>query len=315
MVRTPKYLIYINGTDTTDVIFDKLISMSIVDNANNESDELDISVSGNFTRPKYEDEIKVYLGYGIDVSLVGLYKVQRTSKNFTQLSISATSVDFSDSFKVKRHVTYENVSIKQIVSQVAARHGLEVKCDYDDLYVLSQAQTNESDMHFINRLAKEYNAIFNVKDKTLYFVKKIKDGGKSEDLPRYGIDVNYCSSINIEHSNTTLYNSCEVSWHDTKENKTIKRYYPKSAEEPILKLRGSFKNEALAIERAKAQLEKANQGLIKGSLKKEGELIFAGGVVNLVNNIDLDSSEYQITKVTHNLSKQSGWTTTIDFES
>ena len=315
MVKTPRYLIHINGSDTTNVIFDKLISMSIIDNANNESDELEILVSGNFVRPKYEDEIKVYLGYGMDVSLVGLYKVQRTNKNFTQLSISATSVDFSDSFKVKRHITYSNLSIKQIISQVASRHSLKVKCDFDDLYILSQAQTNESDMHFLNRLAKEYNAIFNVKDNTLYFLKKIKDGGKSEDLPRYEVDINYCSDINIEYSNTTLYNSCEVSWHDTKENKTIKRYYPKSADEPILKLRGSFKNEALALERAKAQLQRANQGLIKGSLKKEGELIFAGGIINLINNIDLDSSEYQITKVTHDLNKQSGWTTTIDFES
>ena len=314
MVRTPKYLIYINGSDITNVIFDKLISMSIIDNANNESDKLEILVPGNFTRPKRNDEIKVYLGYGMDVSLVGLYRVKGARRNFTQLSISATSVDFSDSFKVKRHVTYENVSIKQIVSQVAARHGLKVKSDFDDLYILSQAQTNESDMHFINRLAKEYNAIFNVKDDTLYFVKKIKDGEKSKDLPRYEIDVNYCSNIDIDYSETTLYNSCEVSWHDTKENKTIKRYYPKSAEEPILKLRGSFKTEAQALERAKAQLEKANQELIKGSLKKEGELIFAGGVITLVNNIDLDNNEFQVTRVTHTLDKNSGWVTAIEFE-
>ncbi len=314
MVRTPRYLIEINGSDATSMIHDKLISLNLVDNANNESDTLDIVVSGNFERPKYEDEVKVYFGFESNFSFVGLFKVQSTSKSFTQLSISASSVDFSDSFKVKRHVTYENLSIKQIVSQVASRHGLKVKSDYDDLFILSQAQTNESDMHFLNRLAKEYNAIFNVKNETLYFMKKLKDGAKSEDLPKYTIDVNYCSDINVEYSNTTLYNSCEVSWHDTKENKTLKRYYPKSADEPVLKLRGSFKTEAQALERAKAQLQRANQGLIKGSLKKEGELIFAGGVITLVNNIDLDSSEFQVTRVTHTLDKNSGWVTAIEFE-
>ena len=314
MVRTPRYLIEINGTDATSMIHDKLISLNLVDNANNESDTLDIVVSGNFERPKYEDEVKVYFGFESNFSFVGLFKVQSTSKSFTQLSISASSVDFSDSFKVKRHVTYENLSIKQIVSQVASRHGLKVKSDYDDLFILSQAQTNESDMHFLNRLAKEYNAIFNVKNETLYFMKKLKDGGKSEDLPKYNIDVNYCSDINIEYSNTTAYNSCEVSWHDTKENKTLKRYYPKSADEPILKLNGSFKTEAQALERAKAQLQKANQGLVKGSLKKEGELIFAGGVITLVNNIDLDNNEFQVTRVTHTLDKNSGWVTAIEFE-
>lgn len=314
MVKTPKYLIYINGSESTSLIYDKLISMNLTDNANNESDELEIVVSGNFVRPKYQDEIKIYLGYGLDVEFVGLFKVQSTSKNFTQLSIRATSVDFSDNFKVKRNITYEHLSIKQIAGQIANKHSLKLKSDFDDLFVLSQAQANESDMHFLNRLAKEYNAIFNIKNDTLYFMKKIKEENRSDELPKYFIDVNYCHDISIEYSNTSLYNSCEVSWHDTKENKTFSVVYPKNGGEPVLKFKSSFKNEAQAIERAKAQLQRANQGLVSGSLKKEGELIFAGGIIDLVNNIDLDITEYQVTRVTHNLSKQSGWITTIDFE-
>lgn len=314
MVKTPRYLIYINGTESTNLIYDKLISMTLTDNANNESDELEIVVSGNFIRPKYQDEIKIYLGYGLDISFVGLFKVQSTSKNFTQLSIRATSVDFSDNFKVKRNITYEHLSIKQIAEQIASKHQLKLKSDYHDLYILSQAQSNESDMHFLNRLAKEYNAIFNVKNDTLYFMKKIKEQNKSDELPRYFIDVNHCQDISIEYSNTTMYGSCEVSWHDTKENKTFKTIYPQNGGEPVLKFKSSFKNEAHAIERAKAQLQRANQGLVTGSLKKEGELIFAGGVIQLLNNIDLDITEYQITRVTHDLNKQNGWTTTIDFE-
>lgn len=314
MVNRPLALIIINGNDRTDVIYDKLISLSMTDYANNESDELDITVSGRFSRPKYQDEIKLYLGYNYNYTYMGLFRVQSTVKTFTQLTIKATGVDFSDRFKVKRNITYENLSIKDIASQIASKHELKLRSDFDDVYLLSQAQTNESDMHFLNRIAKEYNAIFNIKNDTLYFMKKIKENKKSSELPSYVIDVNKCNSISIEHSNKTLYNSCEVSYHDTKENKSIKKIYPSSAEEPILKFKGSFKTEAEAIERAKAKLNKANQGIITGSIEKPGEIIFAAGVLTLSNNIDTDEEEYQITRVSHSLDKSNGWTTNIEFE-
>ena len=314
MVTDPGYIIVINGNDKTSVIHNKLISLTLTDNANNESDELEIVVSGNFIRPAYEDQIKIFFGYGTDVQFMGLFNVQSTSKTFTQLSIKATGIDFSDNFKVKRNITYEKLSLKQLANQIADRHSLKLKSDFDDIYLLSQSQSNESDMHFLNRLAKEYNALFNIKNDTLYFVKKIKENKKNDDLPKYSIDVNYCTDISIEQSNKTSYNSCEVSWHDTKENKTFTKVYPPNGGEPILKFKGSFKNEAHAMERAKAQLQKANQGLISGNLRKSGDVIFAGGILTLLNNIDQDEEEYQITRVTHNLDKQSGWITSLEFE-
>ncbi len=314
MVNKPVFVILINGENRTEAIYEKLISLSLVDNANNESDELEIVVAGRFIRPEYEDQIKIYFGFNDDYRYMGLYRVQSTSKTFTQLTIKATSVDFGENFKVKRNITYQNLSIKNIVKQIASRHGFELKSDYDDVYLLSQSQTNESDMHFLNRIAKEYNAIFNVKNDTLYFMKKIKDNKKNDDLPSYVIDVNSCHQISIEHSNKTAYNSCEVSYQDTKENKVVKRVYPANGGEPILKFKGSFKTQSEAIERAKAMLERANQGIIKGSLEKKGEAFFAGGILTLLNNIDPDEEEYQIIKVSHSLSKSNGWTTNIEFE-
>lgn len=314
MVNKPVFLIVINGEDKTDVIYEKLISISLVDNANNESDELEVVVAGRFKRPKYQDQIKIYFGYEYDYKFMGLFRVQSTHKTFTQLTIKATGVDFSQSFKVKRNITYAKLSIRDIVSQVASSHGLKLKSDFGDVYLLSQSQTNESDMHFLNRIANEYNAIFNVKNDTLYFMQKIKENKKNDDLPSYFVDVSLCSEISIEHSNKTFYNSCEVSWHDTKENKTFKKVYPVNAGEPILKFKGSFKSEAQAIQRAKAKLEKANQGIIKGSLDKPGEAVFAAGVLTLLNNIDLDEDEYQISRVTHTLNKEDGWMSNIEFE-
>jgi phage protein D len=169
-------------------------------------------------------------------------------------------------------------------------------------------------MHFLNRLAKDYNAIFNIKNDTLYFMQKIKENKKNESLPSCVIDVNKCNDISIEHSNKTMYNSCEVSWHDTKENKSFTKIVPTNGSAPILKFKGSFQTEAEAIEKAKAKLQKANQGLIKGSLSNMGQVVYAGATLTLKNSIDDDNESYQITTVRHTVNKQSGWVTSIDFE-
>ncbi|NQY22846.1 MAG: hypothetical protein HRT41_02350 [Campylobacteraceae bacterium] len=315
MVRKPNVVIKINGIDKSENIMKHLDSLSIVDNANNESDSLTIVINGRFSRPNKKDQIKVYIGFDDDLHYFGLYRVETTSKSFKSLTINATGVNFSASFKVKRNITYEKVSVRDIVNQISKRHLLKVKCDFTDIFISSLAQTNESDMHFLNRIAKEYNALFNVKNDTLYFVKKIKKNRKNDELPSYRIDLNMCGNTPvIEYSEKTFYNSCEVSWHDTKENKTFVKKVPLNGGDPILKFKGSFKNEAEAIEKAKAKLQRANHGIVKGSLETEGMKIYAGGRLSLDNNFDDDIDEYQISRVNQDIANGGGWTTGVEFE-
>ena len=315
MVKKFTVKIVINGIDRTKNIVKNYLSMNIIDNANNEADEFNLTVSGRFKRPQYKDEIKVYIGYE-KLFFLGLYRVENTTKDSKTLSIKATGVNFGENFKVKRNITYKKVSIKDIVSQIAQRHELKVKSDYDDYNLDSQAQTNESDMHFLNRLAKEYNAIFNVKNDTLYFMQKHKDNKKNEALPHYKIDANKClnNTPSITYSNKTLYNSCEVSWHDTRLNKTITKRVPIGGAEPILKINGSFQNEAEAIAKAKAKLQRATQGIVSGDVSKVGEVIYSGGTLEFLNHFEEEAEPYQIEKVIHDINKQSGWTTNIKFE-
>jgi hypothetical protein len=54
------------------------------------------------------------------------------------------------------------------------------------------------------------------------------------------------------------------------------------------------------------------QGLISGSLSMAGEVIFAGGTLNLVDTLE-DDGEYRIKSVNHSFTS-SGWTININFE-
>lgn len=311
MVKTPVFKIIANGTDVTESIKKNLISLSFSDEANNDADELNITVAGAIARPSYDDKLKLFLGYDETLSFVGVFSVQKTvrTKNHV-LSISGTSVNFSTDMKEKRDITYENISLKNICKQIADRNSLNLKSDFDDIYTTSQAQSNESDLHFLNRLANEYNAIFNIKNETLIFTKKIKDEIKNKSLPTYTIDAYDVDDLSIEHSDKTMYKSCKSVWHDTKENKT--KSVTVGTGKPVLINKGAFKNAADAKQKAKAKLEKAGQGLIKGSLTIDGEILFAGGKLNLVNTLE-DDGEYQVKTVEHTFDSN-GWKMTINFE-
>ncbi len=311
MVMYPNFKIIANGDDVTAVLKQNNTSISLKDEANEKADELTIKITDGFARPKYEDELELYLGYSDDLTFCGVFKVQSSTWDKHQgITINATSVDFSDVLKQRRDITYEKLTIKGICSQIADRNGLELKSDFNDIFMTSIAQHDESDLNFLNRIARELNAIFNIKNNTLYFMKKVKDDKKSDELPKYTISADECSSLSTKHSNKTLYKSCKATWHDTKTNITKSIIVGNGM--PQLIYKNVFKNEAEAKLRADAYLQRANQGITTGSLSTSGKIIFAGGILNLTNTLE-DDGEYQIKSVNHEFSG-SGWTTSLDFE-
>lgn len=311
MVKTPIFKIEANGKDITSSISKNLVSISFKDEANEKADQLTLKVTGAVSRPAYEDTLKLYLGYDDKLTYCGSFTIQSTTReNNYSLTINATGANFNNSLKEKKDITYEKLSISKIVSQIAKRNNLKFKSDMDDIHFESLVQQNESDMHFLNRKAKELNAIFNIKNDTIVFRRKIKDNEKSNNLPSYTIDVNNCESITIKHSNRILYKSCKISWHDTKEGKTMQ--VVEGEGEPQFVFKNYFKNAAEAKESAKAKLQITNQTLATGSLSKAGEILFAGGILTIKNSIE-DDGEYQIKSVSHTFDN-SGWKTSVEFE-
>jgi len=180
-----------------------------------------------------------------------------------------------------------------MVRTIAARHGLGVKTDMNASKLFEQH--HESDMAFLNRLAKEYNAIFNIKNNTLYMMKK------AVDVPNVSIAINQCISSEINHEAKTFYQSCKAIFHDTKKTSKIV-----GKGEPVLVIQGKWLTNALAKEAAKYALERANQGTSDGTASFKGRVIFAGSQLNMENEA------YEITKVNHNIERT--WTTDIAFK-
>lgn len=307
---TPVFKVEANGTDVTETLQSDMVSIVFSDEDGNQSDEITIKVAGDFKRPKYQDEIKLWLGYE-ETSLFycGLFLVQTPERDSSGLTITATGADFSSSLKQKRDLSYEQLSLKDVAQMVADRHGLKLKSDFDDMMVTHLSQTNEGDLHFMKRLAEDYNGIFSIKNDTLVFLKRVKGGKRSDTLPVFEIERAECSDVRIKSSNKTLYASCTATWHDTIDNEV--KSVTVGSGDPILKISGQFKTPAEANAKAEAKLAAANRGTKSGTIDTYGQPIYAGGTLKLTGAGE-DSGEYSIKRVDHTL--EGGWSMSIEIE-
>ncbi|MDY0320433.1 MAG: contractile injection system protein, VgrG/Pvc8 family [Arcobacteraceae bacterium] len=311
---TPIFKLVANNQDVTDKINKNSSRITFSDEAGDVSDEIGLVIEGTWKKPKYEDELKLWIGTKEQgLFYCGLFKVQ-TSKakkgSQNQIEITATAADFSKNLKVKRSNTYEQTSIKKIAEIIAARNELELSSDFDDMYILHLEQTNESDLHFLKRIALDYNALFSIKNNKLIFKKRIKENQKSDSLPRFSLAVDEFTEIEIENINKTLYNSCKAIYRDTKDN-TQKSVTVGNAE-PLYVIKDAFENEADAKAKAQAALQIANRGTKVGLITCTGFEIYAGGILNITGTLE-DDGEYEIKSVNHTLD-ENGWNITIDVE-
>jgi len=311
---TPEFTLIANGTDVTSKINLDASKISFEDEAGTVADEIRLVIEGSFKKPKYEDELRLYIGTKEKGQFFcGVFKVQTsTYKKGAQncMEITATAVDFSKSIKVKRNRSYENVSVKKIVELIAKRSECEVSSDFDDIYVIHEEQTSESDLHFLKRLASSYNALFSLKNNKLVFKKRMKDGKKSDALPRFPLELDELTSVSIENTNKTLYNSCKAIWRDTKDNE--QKSVIVGSEQPMKVIKDSFESKADAKTKAQAALDKANAGTKVGDISCAGFTIYAGGILDLSGTFE-DDGEYEIKSVNHTLDSN-GWNMQIKIE-
>lgn len=179
-VRVPNFKILANDKEITEQIREQIVEISLSDEASGDADELTITLAGEFKRPKADDTLKIYFGYGEDFTFMGKYTIsgsERIDNNI--LTIEASSINYNGKAKERRDKRYSRLSVKHICQQIANRHKWKLKCDYEKEFLHSVIQRHESDIHFLNRLAKKHHAIFNIKNDTLIFLHKEKNEKKN----------------------------------------------------------------------------------------------------------------------------------------
>ena len=309
-VKRPVVLMIHEGVTISDDLNAHLSCIEYIDTIDNEVDGLTVTFSKMFLPPQAGDKLLVSIGFGLDLTYIGEFYVTGWNEGFMDgtMKLKLTPIAYSKKLKEKRTGSYDKVTLEQILKEVAGRHDLKVKNDLKKVSYVHKAQTNESDLVFMHRLARENNATFSIKNGTIIFKPKSLSADKAL-LPTVLLSMGDLVDGDIDYQDKTEYLSAEAKFQKTKKNKIVTVKVGKG--EPKLVLEGNFKNEADAKAKLVAALERENAGRVRGWCSVTTQEVIAGAMLTLDLGYKVES-DLQITEVRHRID-ESGYVKDVTF--
>ena len=211
--------------------------------------------------------------------------------------------------------------------------------DLSDKPVEHIDQTNESDGSFLMRLARQYGAIASVKNGNLLFIRQGQGKSASgKPLPVITITRKDGDSHRFTLADRGAYTGVIASWLHTREpakneSTTVKRKrrtkkqkkepeakqgdYLVGTDENVLVLNRTYANRSNAERAAKMQWERLQRGVASLSLQlAEGRADLYTEMPVKVSGFKqpIDDAEWTITTLTHTVSPDNGFTTSLELE-
>lgn len=317
----PQFLIVADGANVTAQIADRLLDLSVTDNAGEEADQLSLRLDnrdGRLEVPAHQAELTVSLG----MAGAGLYPMGSWLVDSTELSgppdtlfIGATAADMSAAIRAPRTQMWEQTQLGDLVSEIAERAGLTpvVGNDLSDVAIPAIAQTAESDLHFLTRVARQFSAVAKPVAGRLVLARR---GGpqtaSGEATPVSLVNVSELSRWNWRSEDRGHYGSVEASWQEPGTATTHKVIIGDNT--PRRVLRHVYNSEIEASNAASSALDDSERGTQSGSLNFAGfrPELFAGGRILFAGVQPIAQGEWVISRCAHTLN--TSLITQIDIE-
>ncbi len=345
--KSPAFSITIEGKDVTTVMDTRLMSLTLTDNRGFEADQLDLELDdadGLIALPRRGAVIQLALGWkGQPLFPKGAFTVDEIEHSGApdRLTIRARSADFRETLNTRREKSWHQTTVGEVVKEIAARHNLKVALgkDLTDKALDHMDQTNESDASFLMKLARQYGAIASVKDGNLLFIRQGQGRTASgKPLPVITITRKAGDGHRFTLADRGAYTGVIASWLHTreprkKETTSVKRRRKKATtpkepeakqgdylvgtDENVLVLNRTYANRNNAERAAKMQWERLQRGGASFSLQlAEGRADLYTEMPVKVTGFKqpIDDAEWTITTLTHSVSPDNGFTTSMELE-
>lgn len=319
---TPMFRLVADGVDITALINDRLLMLRTSDKPGMESDEFELRIDDRdqaVALPSRGAHIEVYLGYaGQALARMGRYTVDEIELSGPPdtLVIRGKASDMRGSGKTTRSGSWENVPLQQIVSDIAARNGWEPVCPVTTK-VPRIDQFNESDFHFITRLAKQYDCTAKVGEgKLLVLPRQAGQSASGKALPTVTIGRVDVSRYQFRLGDKSTHKAVRTKSQDKKtgslqvvelDNDDAPNGLP-----PVHTDRHIYPNKSAAEQAAKARLAAFNRSTAGVRLEMSGRTdLFAEITISAQGfKVGLDG-EYLVDSVEQSFTP-SGWTTSVE---
>lgn len=306
----PAFSIVANGTDATGTLADRLLSLQIIDEDGEKADRAEITVDdrdGRVSFPDLNTTLVIALGYRFGPLFeMGQFTVDGVSGDGPRqtMTISATAADMKSDIRAPRTRAWENSTLADIVKTIAAEAKLKAVVGQSVAGAHWQylAQTAESNLHFLTRIASTLDATTKPAGGRLIVQKR----GEGKTAAGDAMSATLITKARLKAWRWRLdgretYKSVEVEWSDTTGGAVHKVI--KGSGTPKKVLRHRYASQEEATRAAKAEFDRAGRaGLtLSGTLAGFDPALFAGGLAAISGLRPEVDGDWQLTRVTHEL--------------
>jgi phage protein D len=333
LTNIPDWRVTLDGTDLTERMRPRLVSLAISEKRGEEADQLDIvldDADGLLAIPPEGARLLVMLGWkqGADVSpgLVhkGSFKVDDVTHSGPpdQIRIRARAADFTSAIRNRREQSWANTTLGAVLQDIAACNTLALRIapDLADVALAALHQSRESDTAFLRRLGRENDAVATIKTGTLIFARKgAGTTSTGQPLPTLALTRSSGDGHTWQRQTRDGQTGVTAHWHDRKAArrqsitvgqageggkaaKTLRKVYPDQAS-----AQRAAKAEHTRLKRAPATLD-IRLALGRPDAFPETRVTVTGF------KPEIDTTPWLVTETTHRLDNAGGFITDLKME-
>lgn len=226
----PEFRVSANAADITAAIKDRLISLRLTDEMGFQSDMLQIVLSDHdpakpIQKPPKGAELEVWLGYDGQVERMGMFVADEveTAGWPRTMTIRARAAAYEQTPKGKTDLQTQKVrswpgltKLGDMVSKIAKEHGMQpaVAKSLASITLPHLDQTEESDISFLVRVLKQYDAVVKPSGGKLTVAKRGESQTVSGDaMPTITLKAEDCTSFRMTEAARESPGTVVAYWH------------------------------------------------------------------------------------------------------
>jgi phage protein D len=321
----PIYRVTLGDRDLTDMLAPRLVQLTLTECRGDEADTLDITLDdsdGRLAIPSRGAVLTVSFGWE-ETGLVpkGKFTVDEVEHSGAPdvLTMRARSASMTKNMGERQEKSWHKTSVGGIVKTIADKHKLLAVVDATlrKISIPHIDQTHESDMAFLTRLAKRYDAVMTVKENRLLFLP-IGAGvtASGQPLPVVTIERSTGDQHRYHVAERENYEGVRAYWHSGAKGKRKQVLVGGEMNRNIKTLPEQYVTEAEARAAATSELKRINRGqaTLNYSLAMGRPEIRPELSVKVTGfKPEIDGADWLVARVTHTIS-DGGLLTSLELE-
>lgn len=328
-----RYQVTANDQDITAALAQRFLGLRLADESGTDSDTLEITLADQDPAqpvkiPPKGAELAVFIGWDADpLTPMGVFVCDEIELGGWPGTMTirargaiykATPKGKTDLQSQKARSWPKGTKLGDLAAKIAKEHGMQpVVAQQLAAIVLPQFdQTEESDISFLLRVAKRYDAIVKPSGGTLVLAKRgASENASGGALPVVTITPDLVADWTYTASSREAPGTVIAYWHSTKASKKIQVQV--GSGDPVKRLRHYYPTEDAATSAAQAELDRRTRAQVKFNCTVQGDpLLGADARLLLPAGLWREgvAGEWLVDRVEHVLDASGGYCCHLDAE-